>query len=181
MNLSAHSSDTPSSSAAISLLWQPLPDAPWRVGHFHRLADPAAFAQAMAIRTEVFVAEQHVPAENEQDALDDTALHFLLAPLDPDQPPVSTGRYFSYGPPEAGVVKIGRVAVLKSHRGSGLGRVLMRYMMDVAARQGYRQAILDAQTHALGFYASLGYVAEGEEFMDENIPHYRMRCALPHC
>ena len=35
------------------------------------------------------------------------------------------------------------------------------------------------QTHALQFYARMGYEAYGEEFMDAGIPHFRMKKRNP--
>ncbi|RCV58738.1 hypothetical protein DEF24_12340 [Marinitenerispora sediminis] len=41
-----------------------------------------------------------------------------------------------------------------------------------------RAVELHAQTHALDFYARLGYTAYGAEFMDAGIPHRHMRREL---
>lgn len=146
---------------------------PYMLAVFQRPESPEGFHHALAIRTEVFVEEQQVPLEEEQDVWDDTATHFLL--MDPAQGnmPVATARMMGY---EGGkTAKIGRVAVLKPYRGLGLGKHLMVLLLAEAQTQGYQGAVLDAQTHALGFYGQLGFVAEGEEFMDAGIPHYRMR------
>ncbi|WP_374058418.1 GNAT family N-acetyltransferase [Marinitenerispora sediminis] len=47
-----------------------------------------------------------------------------------------------------------------------------------AAERGLRAVELHAQTHALDFYARLGYTAYGAEFMDAGIPHRHMRREL---
>lgn len=140
---------------------------------------PQDFEQAMQVRTEVFVQEQHVPVEEEQDEYDDEALHWLIL-NESSGKPVATGRMVSYqeGCQMRPVAKIGRIAVCKSHRGQRLGDWLMRDMMNAAASEGFDQAILDAQTQAMPFYQKLGFVAEGDEFMDANIPHVRMRLLL---
>ncbi len=71
--------------------------------------------------------------------------------------------------------KIGRVAVYRSNRGLGIGKLL------IAAIEGYPDLkrvhtfFLDAQTHALQFYEGLGYEAYGKEFMDAGMPHRRMK------
>lgn len=77
------------------------------------------------------------------------------------------------------VAKIGRIAVKRSMRGKRLGELVMREILATAMEQGYEQAILDAQVQALPFYEKLGFVAEGDEFLDANIPHYAMRYMLP--
>ncbi|MFY9494463.1 MAG: GNAT family N-acetyltransferase, partial [Limnochordia bacterium] len=38
--------------------------------------------------------------------------------------------------------------------------------------------IVDAQLQAIPFYSRLGFVAEGDEFLDGGIPHRRMRLRL---
>lgn len=152
--------------------------------HFHNLIirqftrpeAPELFEKAMRVRQAVFVEEQAVPAEHELDALDDTAIHWIVQdPLDPL--PVATARMFA-DPEISGAVRIGRMAVRKPYRGQGMGRVLLGAMLEEAARQGFTEAVCNAQTHALAFYQQAGFVAEGEEFMEEDIPHFFMRCAL---
>ncbi len=124
------------------------------------------------IRKAVFVAEQNVPLELELDEYDDTATHFLLR--DSNGLPLATARLID----KHGVAKIGRVAVVQNARGQSLGLGLMRAVLDFARQKGFREAVLDSQTYAIPFYARLGFVAEGDEFDDAGIPHYRMRRAL---
>ena len=137
-----------------------------------RIVDTDAnFAHCRAIRMRVFVEEQAVPAELEMDDLDAVATH-LLACVDGE--PVGTARLVDKG--EA--VKIGRVAVLKEYRGSGVGKSIMEYAIDEARRRGYREVVLSSQTYALPFYERLGFIAEGPEYDDAGIPHRTMRLAL---
>lgn len=70
------------------------------------------------------------------------------------------------------VVKIERVAVLKAHRGDGVGAALMRWTL--AHIRGARTVALGAQLTALTFYERLGFVAEGAVYDDAGIPHRRM-------
>ncbi|MEO1026553.1 MAG: GNAT family N-acetyltransferase, partial [Pseudomonadota bacterium] len=74
--------------------------------------------------------------------------------------------------------KIGRVAVLDSHRGEGVGQDLMRTVLDDLRASGLARAKLGAQTHAIGFYEALGFTAEGPEFLDAGIPHRTMTLDL---
>ncbi len=129
-------------------------------------------AACLAIRMEVFVDEQKVSPEEEFDGIDDQCLHFLALE---DGVPFGTARII----PKANVAKIGRVAITKSMRGKNLGLALMQYVVDTAITLGFTEAVLDAQTYAIPFYARLGFVQEGDEFLDANIPHYRMRRQLP--
>ncbi len=136
-------------------------------------------AAVFAVRMIVFVEEQAVPPEEELDALDLTALHFLArrADLPPDDPEsvVAAARLLDKG---GGVGKVGRVAVLGAHRGRGVGSLLMRFIEETARAQGFTRLSLDAQCQAIPFYERLGYGAEGEIFLDANIEHRRMHKSL---
>jgi cysteine desulfurase / selenocysteine lyase len=129
-------------------------------------------AEAMLIRMTVFVGEQKVPAEIEPDAYDAVATHLLL--LD-DDTPIGTARLVDKG---EGVVKIGRVAIVKTRRGEGHGAALMQSALEFARRNGFLTALLDAQTYVIPFYEKLEFVAEGEEFEDAGIAHRRMQKSL---
>jgi predicted GNAT family N-acyltransferase len=127
---------------------------------------------AMAIRTTVFVEEQLVPPELEQDEFDWTASH-VLAVI--DEAPAGTARVRLIDPQTA---KIERVAVLAAHRSRGVGVALMRAVEAIARNLGATTAKLGAQTHAVGFYTALGYETYGEPFDDAGIPHRHMQRPL---
>ena len=59
--------------------------------------------------------------------------------------------------------------------GLGVGAALMTYIERAVPGRDF---VLDAQMHALAFYERLGYVAEGDVFMDAGIPHRHMRKRL---
>jgi len=136
---------------------------------------PEALSAVFALRMLVFVEEQLVPAEEELDAYDVTAIHFMvrLRTAPTGEPPhiVATARLVDKG---NGVGKVGRVAVMAENRRQGLGAALMRYIADYAGKMGIRRLELEAQCYAIPFYEKLGYVAEGEVFLDANIEHRRM-------
>lgn len=136
--------------------------------------DADAMAAVHAIRHEVFVVEQNVPPEIERDGKDGRAVHALA-------PDAGTGRLLlgadaaakNGGDPDIAV--LGRLAVVKTARGTGLGALLVRALEDEAARLGLAGVYLEAQVHALGFYRKLGYSAFGAEFQDAGITHRAMR------
>lgn len=145
------------------------------IQRFISAENTTAFEQAIQIRRTVFVDEQESPPEMEPDSVDsrtDCVQWLILDGITP----VATGRLF----PEEGTEnmgRIGRMAILKSHRGTGLGRVLLTDMIDYGeATLGYTSFILDAQIYAQGYYAKLGFVAEGEQYIPEgdNIWHVKM-------
>lgn len=126
-------------------------------------------AQAVPIRYTVFVEEQKVPAEIEIDAQDPLSLHALA--LDADGVAVATGRLLPDG-------HIGRMAVTQSARGRGAGTAVLLALMQAARERGHREVVLSAQTHAVPFYARIGFAAEGGVYDDAGIPHIDMRRAL---
>ena len=129
-------------------------------------------AACHALRRTVFIEEQNVPEADEMDDLDADAIH-LLATDDADRP-VATARLLV----RDDIGKIGRVCVLADQRGTGLGAALMRAAIDALAARGVRQVRLGSQTHAMGFYEKLGFVAEGPVYDDAGIPHRDMALNL---
>lgn len=124
------------------------------------------------VRIEVFVHEQNVPLENELDEFEDVSKHIIG--YDDNQRPIATARYRDYN----GVAKMERVAVLKDYRKQGIGRDLMKYIETIAKNDGFSKAVLNGQIQAQAFYESLGYKAEGDVFLEENIEHITMSKAL---
>ncbi|MBL0418797.1 YbgC/FadM family acyl-CoA thioesterase [Ramlibacter sp. AW1] len=129
---------------------------------------------ARALRTRVFVEEQRVPQELEWDELDAQALHVVA--LNRLGQPVGTARLLQAG---AGVAKIGRMAVHRGLRGSGLGRRLMGTLLQAAEERGDTRVLLHAQRTAEGFYERLGFRTSGEPFDEAGIPHVQMAAELP--
>ena len=125
-------------------------------------------AQCHALRRAVFIEEQNVPEHEEVDGRDGEALHFLARF---DGVPVGCARVLLIG--ETG--KIGRVCVLRAHRGKGIGVALIRATIEaLRCSLGISHAKLGSQAHAIGFYEKLGFVATGPEYLDAGIPHRDM-------
>lgn len=125
-----------------------------------------------ALRRAVFIEEQGITEADEWDDLDDAAVH-LLATVNGH--PSGTARLLLDG----STGKIGRVCVLASARGTGLGAALMRAALAELRRHPQLvQARLGAQTHAIAFYERLGFTATGPVYDDAGIPHRDMIAAL---
>lgn len=122
------------------------------------------------VRRTVFIEEQRIAERDEWDELDPVIAHVLAfaASDTTKRDAVGTGRLEPTG-------KIGRVAVLPPHRGTGAGVAIMRGLMDLAAERGFTEVYLNAQVSAAGFYERLGFRADGPEFDEVGIPHQRMR------
>lgn len=123
---------------------------------------------AFALRREVFVWEQKVPEDEENDDYDLTATHFVAIA---EGEVVGTLRLII----SDAHVKIGRVAVRGSFRGRGIARQMIGAAMAHARAAGHQRFYLTAQSDKLGFYEALGFVAFGPEFMDGGMPHRAMR------
>lgn len=140
------------------------------------IADWACLQDAAAhVRVEVFVKEQGIPAEEEWDFDDVTAIHAVL--FDTSGQALGTARLLQ---PEAGVAKIGRMAVLSEQRGQSLGARLLNAMISTARRRGDREVRLSAQRSAEGFYAKYGFEIVGAPYDEVGIPHVAMRLSLTH-
>jgi len=137
--------------------------------------EAVAFADAaddlLAVREQVFVAEQHVPVEEERDVLDPRCLHVLAR--DRAGTAVGTGRLVP--PRDDEPARIGRMAVLRDWRGAGVGDALLHALLRLAREQGWVDVALNAQVGAQAFYARHGFLPVGGRFMEAGIEHQAMR------
>ncbi|PWK28298.1 acetyltransferase (GNAT) family protein [Arcicella aurantiaca] len=71
------------------------------------------------------------------------------------------------------------VAVAPEVQGKGVGKLLMKYLEDVAKAKGIKEIILDARENAVKFYQSIGYdIVEDSYLLFGEIQHYKMRKEL---
>ncbi|WP_148863054.1 GNAT family N-acetyltransferase [Marinobacter fonticola] len=122
------------------------------------------------IRQRVFIDEQGVPPELEWDDTDEISDHYLA--VLPDNTPVAVARLV---PSVMDVGRIGRMAVLREHRGQGYGDQLLRHLVAEAAPQ-YDELWLSAQEYAIAFYEQAGFHVCSTPYDDAGIPHVDMRC-----
>ena len=137
------------------------------------VAGPEDRPEIAALRTRVFVDEQGVPPEIEQDAADDDAVHVLSR--DDGGAVVATGRLLVRGR-SAG---IGRMAADPAVRGRGHGAAVLAELHRQAVLRGVTEIELHAQVTARRFYERAGYTAVGEEYEEAGIAHVTMRRPLP--
>ena len=130
-------------------------------------------AEAQAIRTAVFVEEQGIPVEMEWDAADADAVQALVR--NRLGMALATGRMLVHAP---GVARIGRMAVLPTVRGAGLGRQLLAALVEAARARGDFEVLLHAQASAAPFYARAGFAERGAPYEEAGIPHIDMALAL---
>ena len=151
------------------------PDTPQPVT-ISQIKSEAELFQALAIREVVFIEEQPVPEGIERDAEDARAYHVLafqgghaigtgrLVML-PEPPPGDSGKW----------AKVGRMAVLQSHRKARVGGRLLQALEQEARARGVEGIVLHSQLYALEFYKKMGYAPRGEVFEEAGIDHLEMR------
>lgn len=126
---------------------------------------PADRMALESVRCEVFVKEQKIPRALEFDGLDAGALHWLA--FTPEQEPIGTLRLLPSG-------QIGRVAVVRAYRGTGVGSRLLRHAIAAAEAHGWAEVWVNAQHARRSFYAAHGFIVISDIFQDAGIAHQRM-------
>ncbi len=123
-------------------------------------------------RVEVFVVEQNCPYQ-EVDETDKIATHIWLSG--------ENGELLSYlrlFRKDESTLQIGRVLSVK--RKCGYAEKVMLAAIDRAKEISHsdpkiNEIYLEAQTYAVHFYERFGFESFGEEFLEDGIPHIRMR------
>ena len=147
--------------ADMTVLWQTL--------SFNELAVGQLYA-VLQLRQEVFVVEQDC-AYLDLDNRDQPAIHMLATRND---------RLLAYQrclPPGLSYDEssLGRIVVSGSVRGQQLGNELVQrgieHNLTLWPGAGIR---ISAQAHLQGFYGALGFIGEGSEYLEDNIPHRQM-------
>lgn len=118
------------------------------------------------VRRTVFVEEQNVPLEIEMDENDPQCQHVLA--YDQNNNPIGTGRLDPKG-------KIGRMAVLPQYRKRGVGKRILKTLIQYGKDKGLHHFYLSAQLHAVGFYEKYGFTRYGDEFEEAGIMHVMMK------
>lgn len=124
------------------------------------------------LRVSVFVVEQHCPYQ-EVDDFDRSALHLcarenrkLIAYLRI----LPKGTVFDE-------VSLGRV--ISVNRRCGVGSLLVKEGIRAAREKfGAESIVLEAQTYARGLYEKQGFAQVSGEFLEDGIPHIKMRLSL---
>jgi len=81
-------------------------------------------------------------------------------------------------PISADTIKLRQMAVSDAYQGIGVGAKLVRYAEALAATRGFKTMEMHARKSAQGFYEKLGYVVEGDEFIEATVPTIKMRKPL---
>ena len=117
---------------------------------------------AREIRKKVFIMEQNVPEDVEIDQYEDTSNH-IIALI--DDRIIGTARWRKT---ENGI-KLERFAVLKEKRGLGIGKELVRFILEQIKAEPV--IYLHAQDHVISFYKKLGFYSVGDHFYAVSYTH----------
>lgn len=130
------------------------------------------YEDAKIIRQEVFINEQQIPAELEFDNQEDNRVHYVGYQVDNagESVPATTARIHE----QHDNWHIERVATVKDLRGNGFAKQLLTKIIQDAREKDISVVALGAQLHATGFYEELGFVQQGDVFMDAGIEHITM-------
>jgi len=128
------------------------------------------YSEAMQVRYAVFVEEQGVPHENEVDEYDKTAYHVVMTDNANNDKPIACGRLYFLDD----IAKLGRVAVISEYRRKGFAIEICKELIYLAKSHGAKKVVLHSQTYVVPLYEKLGFKCVGDEFSEENIPHFKM-------
>lgn len=135
--------------------------------------DAATLYEILRLRVDVFVVEQACPyPELDGRDLEPQTRHFWFG--DDDGRVIATLRLLADPPSADGrpVFRIGRVCTERGHRGQGLTARLMAAALDEVAEY---PCVIEAQAYLVEMYGKFGFVVEGEEYLEDGIPHVTMR------
>lgn len=126
---------------------------------------------SLQLRSAIFVVEQTCIYQDMDDK-DKKALHLLGYENDKL---VAYARIL-----EPGIsykeASIGRVVVDSKQRGKNLGKELMKTAIEKTLQEFHvNEIVISAQYYLLKFYSELGFVAEGDVYPEDDIPHIKMR------
>lgn len=141
------------------------------IKQFSELTTEELFA-IYKLRVSVFVVEQKC-AYQEVDEVDKAAYHIWLE----DDNGIEA--YLRLMP--EGVVcpetSLGRVIAVKRRCGMG-SRIVSESIRFAKEKLAAKEIVIEAQTYVKKLYESLGFKAESDEFLEDGIPHVRMRLKL---
>ena len=137
----------------------------WEVKEWAELST-SEVENIFSLRSEVFVVEQDCVYQD-IDGKDQKAKH-VLGKKENDI--VAYARIFKPGDyfKEA---SFGRAVVKKTERGKGIGDELVKNCLEIITEEEIK---ISAQSYLKGFYGKHGFKSEGNEYLEDGIPHTAM-------
>jgi len=144
-------------------------NADWKIKTFSELTTTELY-EIIKARINVFVVEQDCPYPDLDD-YDQKAIHLWA---ENNGEVLAYCRIFDKGIkyPET---SIGRVITTENGRGTGLGKQLIKYALEIIEnRLGTGEVRISAQDYLLKFYSDFGFQNTGKKYLEDNIPHTEM-------
>ncbi|MCC5792662.1 MAG: GNAT family N-acetyltransferase [Legionellaceae bacterium] len=128
--------------------------------------------EILRLRAEVFIVEQNI-AKQDLDKVDLQAQHVVL--ID-DQTIQAYARVFHL---DNNTLCFGRVLTAPEHRDKGLGKLLIRGLMDWLHQDYSGQHLsIESQAYLEKFYQEFGLITQGEPYLLNDLPHVKMTARL---
>ncbi len=140
----------------------------------HAARTQGELAEAMAIRREVFVAEQGLFSTSDRDIHDETAVHLVL---EENGRIIGTVRAYR-DPAEPGAWIGGRLAVRKPNRSFRAGRLLVKEAVRRVRREGAVKFTAFIQERNVPFFKKIGWRPVGTTIEHHGRPHQVMAANL---
>jgi predicted GNAT family N-acyltransferase len=128
----------------------------------------ALYCRALALREAILRAPLGLTLTEEEQADDALRRHFCATSHG-----VVVGSV-SLKPLDRGSLQLRQMAVAEHRRRERIGARLLAHAEHWARGEGYRLMVLNARLGAEGFYTRFGYLAQGEPFDENTVPHIRM-------
>ncbi|MFH6952773.1 GNAT family N-acetyltransferase [Pseudoalteromonas sp. XMcav1-K] len=143
---------------------------------FNELTTAELYA-ILKLRVDVFVVEQNCPYE-ELDGLDCEPQTQHIIGYD-DNDVVAYARCLAPKINYENSAAIGRVLVKNEVRGKGLAHAIVSLAKDICISHWPEHGIeISAQCYLTEFYTELGFQVDGQEYLEDGIPHIHMKAVL---
>ena len=125
----------------------------------------------LKLRSEVFVVEQNCVYQD-LDGKDDRAMHLFYKE---ENEMIAYTRIFQKGDYYPENPSIGRVVVSKKERGKEIGKSIMKEsILYIKNNYNNKSIELSAQKYLDKFYKELEFYSQGDDYLEDGIPHQRM-------
>ena len=126
--------------------------------------------QILKVRADVFIVEQKC-IYKDIDGKDEKAIHVLGT----ENNEIIAYTRILQNDEQYNFPSISRVVVKKKNRGNKRGKKIMKETIKYIVEELKEKTIvLAAQKYLEKFYRELGFIAEGEEYLEDEIPHKKM-------
>ena len=142
----------------------------WQIKNYTNIS-VAELYQILRLRQEVFIIEQNCIYPDIDDK-DHNAMH-LLGTI--DNKLIAYARLFQPDDYLQGYSSIGRVVVAKQKRGQQIGHALIKHAVHFLKTQyPHSPCKISAQAYLMTLYQSFDFIAEGNTYLEDGIPHIAM-------